>query len=121
MEAHIIIYYLEHIFLVSLIMLIWLKTEAFHEYCKLFRFKKIFYTEEYSMFAEATPEMGYIEYLQVQYDCFFIRLVSCPICLGLWLNIILSLLLWNFDLFFVKVGLSFLLYFTTVFFIKKSV
>ena len=113
-------HYLEHIFLVSLIMLVWFNTDAFHEYCKGFRFKKLFYTKEYSVFAQATPEMSYIEYLQVQYDSFSIRLISCPICLGIWLNIILSLLLWNFDLFFVKVGLSFLLYFITVFFIKKS-
>ena len=113
-------YHLEYIFLVSLVMLVWFKTDAFYEYCKLFGFKKLFYTEEYSIFAEASPEINYLEYLQVQYDCFFIRLISCPICSAIWLNIILSSLLWNFDLFFVKVGRSFLLYFITVFFIKKS-
>ena len=113
-------YSLEYIFLVSLVMIVWLKTEAFYEYCKLFGFKKVFYIEEYSIFAEATPEMGYIEYLQIEYDCFFVRLISCPICLGIWLNIILSLVLWNFNLFFVETGASLLLYFITAFFIKKS-
>ena len=125
-------YYLQHCFLVSFILLVWLQTEAFYEYAKLFGFKKLFKIKEYSSFTGDSvmlgfsseekdgPNLSYLEYLKVECDNFFVRLITCPVCLGIWLNIIICLVLKDFSFFFVKLWVSFILYFVTVFLMKKS-
>ena len=125
--------YLQSCFLISFILLVWLKTDAFYEYCKIFGFKKLFKIEEYSVFAEGPEkflglgletktgtDLSYLEYLRVEYDSFLMRLLSCPICLGTWLNIILCLALKDFSFFFVKLWFVFILYFTMVWLMKKG-
>jgi len=126
-------YYLQHCFLISFVLLAWLETDAFYEYCKLFGFKKLFKIKEYADFEgdsvtlgfssdakDLSVNMGYLEYLQTEYDSFFIRLITCPICLGTWLNIIICLILKDFSFFFVKLWVSFVLYFTVLLLMKKS-
>ena len=104
----------------AIILIIWFQTEAFYEYCKLFGFKKLFKIKDYSDFSEISDEGTYIEYLNIQYDSFLVRLISCPICLGIWLNILFCAFLSDFSFFFVQTWLSFLLYFITVLLMKKS-
>ena len=98
-------YYLQHCFLVSFVLLVWLQTNAFYEYAKLFGFKKLFKIKDYSDFSKGPEELGlgletaqvtsltYLEYLKAECDNFFVRLITCPICLGTWLNIIICLLI----------------------------
>ena len=82
---------LQQSFFISIVLIIWFQTGAFYEYAKLFGFKKLFKIKDYTEFSEISEGATYIEYLNVQYDSFFIRLISCPICLGIWLNIFYSL------------------------------
>ncbi|MAF23989.1 hypothetical protein CL634_00165 [bacterium] len=118
--------------MVSFVLLVWLRTEALYEYGKLFGFKKLFKIKEYSDFLEgpeklglgletiSTPSLGYLDYLKVEHDNFFVRLITCPICLGTWLNLLICLILKDFSFFFVKLWVSFILYFTSVVLMKKS-
>jgi len=124
--------YLPHCFLVSFALLVWLQTEAFYEYAKLFGFKKLFKIKEYSDFLEGPEKLGlgleivsasllsYLGYLKAEHDNFFVRLISCPICLGTWLNLLICIALKDFSFFFVKLWVSFILYFTLVALMKKS-
>ncbi|MAH50823.1 hypothetical protein CMI37_33705 [Candidatus Pacearchaeota archaeon] len=112
--------FLEQSFFVSFILLIWLQTEAFYEYCKLLGFKKIFKIKDYEDFLELSEGVSYIEYLNIKYDSFFTRLISCPICLTVWLQIFLTLYYGDFSLFFVKIWLTLVLYFVAVLLLKKS-
>ena len=109
----------EHCFIISIILIVWHKTEAFYEYCNLLRVN-LFKIKDYSSFVKDVPEMGYKEWLMTEHDCFFVRLITCPICLGIWLNIVFCLCIWDFSFFFVKIWISYLLYFVIAALIKKS-
>ena len=108
-------------FVVFLILLVWFQTEAFYEYCRLFRFKKLFKIEDYSNVSEISGGSSYIEFLNINHDSFFTRLISCPVCLGFWLNVIYSFSFYDFSFFFVKMWFTFLLYFVIVLLMKKSI
>lgn len=72
----------------SLILLIWFRTEAFVEYFKHSWFAKLFKINEYE---EVNPDTSYIDFLREYYNCFFVRLITCPICLSVWLGGFLAL------------------------------
>jgi hypothetical protein len=72
----------------ALILLIWFKTDAFVEYCKLFGIKKLFKLEGY--FELNDPILHYVDYLIEYYNNFFTRLISCPICVSTWIGLLFS-------------------------------
>lgn len=73
--------------LISLILLIWFKSDAFIVYSKLFKLNKFFYIdawEEYKNTQDCT--VGYHLFLNIKFqNNFFIKLITCPICLCVWL------------------------------------
>ena len=70
----------------ALAVYVWCDTDAFIEYCSLFGLN-LFYSEEFSQRKKAMPSLDYISFLQFEKSSFLVRLVTCPICLGVWLNI----------------------------------
>ena len=78
--------------LIALILLAWFKTEAFVEYGRFLRFPwaKL---EDYQMVRTADPSLKYLKFLSEYFDCFFVRLITCPICSGVWLGLLIGLLL----------------------------
>jgi hypothetical protein len=96
-------------FVLSYIMLIWLRTNAFAEYMTLFKLSKYLKVDEYNKLQKEGFDGSYLEYLSAYYsDKFFVRLVKCPVCLSVWLGI--------FSSFFVGVGEAVLLAPLTLFF-----
>ncbi len=79
------------IFMISLILLVWFKTDAFNEYCKLFKLDKKFYLQQYNQVLEDGSELSYPDFLVEYYPSFFTKLISCPICLSVWLGIVFSI------------------------------
>ena len=71
-----------------LILVIWFNTNAFVEYCYILNIEKLTKAEEFTNFnIDNNISLHYTGFLQLNYDNFFTRLISCPICLCFWLNI----------------------------------
>ena len=73
-----------------MILMVWFKTEAFVEYMvylpkDLFKIKV--YIEERD---NNDMTLTYHSYLRRFHPSFIVRLLTCPICLNIWLSIILS-------------------------------
>lgn len=85
--------------IVALFLVVWFKTEAYVEYCRLFRLNKISNYREY--FAEKANDVSltYHKFLRQYHDGFFVRLATCPICVSAWLSIGLALLSTHLMLF----------------------
>lgn len=82
---------IEIICLITLIMITFLKTNAYVEYARLFNVNNISYYKDFFIKREDNPSLNYIDYLSIYHNCFFIRLVTCPVCLSIWLGIIFSI------------------------------
>ena len=86
--------YIDHCFFVIFVLIIWFKTEAFVEYARLFGLSKLL---EIDKFDDRTiHELTYSAFLLVNRDNFLTRLISCPICLGVWVNILVCLFFRDF-------------------------
>jgi hypothetical protein len=62
----------------------WFNTEAFIEYAKLFGGKKFFYIDDFEDELKQLNCINYIEFLSKRSNSFFIKLITCPLCLGFW-------------------------------------
>jgi hypothetical protein len=101
-----------NIFLQSSILLIWFKTDAFLEYCRLFKLNKISNYKDYDKKFDSKESLPYHLYLRLYKNNFFIRLITCPICLSCWLSIIISLITlspFNIPILFISSLLLYLL------------
>lgn len=80
------------ILFITLVLLIWFRTNAWLEYTRLFRLNFLSKYKEFD--AAASQELGleYHTFLMRHYNCFFIRLITCPICFSTWLGIIFGYL-----------------------------
>lgn len=76
--------------LIASILIVWFQTDVFVEYARLFRLTRFFCLKEYLTIATEAP-MSYMEFLQEYHSNFFTRLITCPICLSVWLSGILVL------------------------------
>ena len=74
---------------IAYLLVIWYNTDAVVEYIKLLGLSRLFKIDDYEQLTLGQGEdFTYPEYLVFRYDCFFTRLLSCPICLGFWLSFI---------------------------------
>jgi len=70
-------------------LLIWFQTSAFIEYFRYIPFTdKII--KSYQESIKAGLNMGFINFLSLNYDCFLVRLITCPFCLNFWISIVTS-------------------------------
>jgi hypothetical protein len=68
------------------LLLVWFQTNAFVEYGRYIPFiKRIINSYEKSLSAGINGT--FINFLSLNYNSFFIRLVSCPYCLNFWLTL----------------------------------
>lgn len=90
---------------IALVLYAWLETDAFVEYFKLFRldrgllfsFLKVNEYEEY-ISKNLEEDMTYPDFLSYECGNFLTTLISCPICLSVWLSIFSGFYL-SFSLF----------------------
>lgn len=77
-------------FLITLILLIWFKTDAFIVYTKLLRIHKFFYINEWEEFKNTKDcTTTYHQFLRIKSpDGFWTKLITCPICFSVWLSIV---------------------------------
>jgi hypothetical protein len=78
--------------LISTLLIVWFNTEAFEEYAKLLNFDKPFKIKIYKNKLKKDPTLNYHDYLNTYHSSFFVRLITCPYCVGLWLSVVTALL-----------------------------
>lgn len=87
------------------ILYVWLDTDAIAEWGALLRLKFLKYDEYIKNKTSPVPMIAsqtYAEFLACRYgkNSFFIRLVTCPICFSVWMNIALICV------FYSRIGMS---------------
>lgn len=103
---------IKYSFVHAFICIILYNTNAIVEYGKniplLNKFLKI---NDYLNYKKITGEdQLYISYISSVYSSFFIKLISCPLCLGFWINISIALYLNDIFCFFGLYCLSVIIY-----------
>lgn len=73
----------------TLILLIWFRTDAFIVYSKLFKVNKFFNINDWEEFKKTKDcSVEYLQYLRIiRPNGFWTKLITCPICLSIWLCI----------------------------------
>lgn len=80
------------IFLIALILVIWFRSDAWLEYTKLLHLNYISKYKEYNEVLKRDSLLEYHTFLRRYYNCFLIRLITCPVCFSIWLGIIFGIL-----------------------------
>ena len=77
--------------LVSVILLVWFKSDALAEYLEVLGLDIAFGVREYrKASSEVSYHMRYTDFILLKYNSFFIRLITCPLCLSIWISVIIS-------------------------------
>jgi len=103
----------------ALILYIWLETEAFVEYTSAIDFVFSLLTKErneiilkYRKSQELSPSLSYPEFLLSENNNFFTRLLSCPVCLSVWVTLaVMWVGSYNLILFPISLIVSLFMYF----------
>ena len=114
---------MEHIFysfLASTILFFLYKTDVFVEYVRLFRLNRLLLIDKYDDHAMEFPENSYWDFLLFEYNCFFTKLISCPVCSSFWLNLGLYFLYKDLVTFVLNIWMTLFLYFILCVMYNKS-
>ena len=79
--------FIEGLFLIVTVLIIWFNTDAFVEYSRLLHIPVV-KVKEFSVAYEKDCTLSYHTFLLMNYNNFFTRLITCPICTSFWLSII---------------------------------
>lgn len=71
--------------IISLLLLIWFRTEAWLEYTRLFGLNFLSFYKDYDVKRNEDLFLTYHGYLRQYHNCFFVRLITCPLCLAIWI------------------------------------
>lgn len=98
--------------LITLILLIWFKTEAFIVYSKIFKLDECFYIKEWEIFKNTKDcTVTYLQYLRIKFpNGFLTKLITCPICFSVWLTIFSTVFI-GFTNFPITCVLSIIMYY----------
>ena len=77
--------------IISLALLIWFRTDAWLEYTKLLHLNFLSFYKDFDEKREKDATLTYSHYLRMYHDCFLVRLITCPICLAIWLGLAICL------------------------------
>ena len=78
--------------LIALLLLIWFRTDAFVEYSKILHLNSISFHKDFEEKHHNDASLTYIFYLRKYHNCFLVRLITCPICLAIWIGICCGLI-----------------------------
>ncbi len=76
---------------IALILLTWFRTEAWLEYTKLFHLNFLSFYKDFEDKKSHDVTLTYIMYLRMYHNCFFVRLLTCPICLSAWIGLLIAI------------------------------
>ena len=75
--------------IIALVLLVWFRTDAWLEYCRLLQLDFISFYSDFLEKQASDISLTYHIYLRRYHNCFFVRLITCPICLAFWLAVIM--------------------------------
>ena len=78
--------------LIAVILLVWFRTDAFLEYTRLFRADCLSHYKDFDVKLKEDIMLTYIQYLRQYHNCFFNRLITCPICQAVWWALIFGII-----------------------------
>ena len=78
--------------LIALMLVVWFRTDAWLEYTRLFRADCLSHYKDFDVKLKEDIMLTYIQYLRQYHDCFFIRLITCPVCQAVWWGLIFGLI-----------------------------
>ena len=111
------------IFNIVVLLYIWLDTDAFIEYAELFHLSFFKYKEfrQKQLLNRLGTPLSYVDFISMEYNSFFVRLITCPICLTVWLTLLFSSLnkFSNYNSLGLTIIACWLLYFLLKKFIAK--
>ena len=81
---------------IAMLLLIFFRTDGYVEYCRLLRLNFISFYKDFDAKHKEDFSLTYIKYLRQYHNNFFVRLVTCPVCLSVWIGIVLSILFMHF-------------------------
>jgi len=90
--------YILEFFWIQFILFIWFHTDAFIQYCKLFRITKPTGVDSYLEYKKSNPKITFPDFIRRR-QTFFTQLISCPPCILAWIILICSLFFQNTHLF----------------------
>ena len=74
-------------FIITILMILWYNSSVVEEYGRIFGIKWL-KVDKFDEKYKNDFELTYLSYLRQFHNCFFVRLITCPICLGFWLSLI---------------------------------
>ena len=75
--------------IVTLILILWFNADIFLEISRnSLLLIKLFKMDMFDEAYKNNFELTYHQYLRINHDCFFVRLITCPICLSFWISLI---------------------------------
>lgn len=80
---------------ISILLLVFFKTNAAIEYTKLLKLDFLSKYKDYELKYEEDAALTYIFYLRKYHNCFFVRLITCPICVSIWIGLFISIITHN--------------------------
>lgn len=102
-------------------LIIWFNTEAFVEYFRYIPIlNKKFYIKMYLATKDKMIDLKYLDFIVMEKNCFFTRLISCPLCLNTWLNIFCLPFYSKFIYFFINFIISITAYYAIILLKKKN-
>ena len=107
-------------FLVSIVLFYFYETDFFVEYAKLFGLGKAFKLDEYKNHQLEYPENSYWEWFVWSKPTFLRKLISCPFCLGFWLNVAVYYFYRDLGLLVINLWVSIFLFLLLIFMYKRS-
>ena len=72
------------IFINIFLLIVWFKTDVVVEYSKVFRISKWLNVDDFEEKKKNDFELTYHTYLRQYHNSFWIRLITCPICISCW-------------------------------------
>lgn len=75
--------------LIALILLVFFRTDGFLEYTRILHLDWLSHYKEFDAKYKEDVSLTYLLFLRRDHNCFFVRLITCPICFAVWLGIIL--------------------------------
>ena len=78
---------------VAMSLLLWLNKSVFAEYMRAFGLGRLCCVNEFWQASTDDTDLTYPKFLAQHFDGFWIRLITCPVCLGVWIAGFLNLMM----------------------------